>query len=115
MVLDGYVQNNPVNFIDPYGLASKPVTDILNGLEFGFRAASVVVWEGKKAAAQEAAKALATEYLSKLLRLSEPSSFLVDKTYTVSQFPTEASSMKEMAQRISDRINKIRDGVYKCK
>lgn len=113
--LYGYVQNNPVNLFDPYGLASTPVVDILNGLEFGFRAAGVVVWEGKKAATQEAVKALAAEYLSKLLRLSEPSSFLLDKIYTGSQIPYEASSMKEMAERISIKINNVKKDVYKCK
>jgi len=55
-----YVQNSPVNWIDPFGLLCKkrgPIGDMAKGLTFGVMASGVVVWQAGKMATYDVIKA----------------------------------------------------------
>lgn len=106
-----YVQNNPVNLIDPFGLCSKkrgPLEDMAKGFTFGVMASGVIVWESGKMAVIDATKAA----LSELLGVP----FILDKAYAGYEgYQNVTHEYRDIGERVGDRIQRLKDWWYNGK
>ena len=99
--LYGYVQNNPINWIDPYGLSAA---DALKGLDFGIRAAGVVTGEVARMVAKDVAVATTSAYLD--------IPFVVDRALTGISAYGDFVGLGEVGARVSKKIQGIKNEMY---
>lgn len=103
--VSAYVQNNPIRYVDPYGLCSKPGDNFAKDITFGFMAAGVVVWESAKMATIDATKATMSEVLKVPV--------VLDKAYTgYEAYQNITHEYREIGERVGGRINNLKQWWY---
>ena len=100
-VIHALVSNNPINFIDPYGLSAK---DAFKGLHFGIRATGAVTTEVARIVARDVAVATTSAYIN--------IPFAVGRAMTGMSTYGDFIGLGEVGTRVSERINAIRDEMY---
>jgi len=102
--LYGYVVNNPVNAIDPYGLTMR---DACKGAIFGFRASGVVIRETAKMVAVDVGFALIN-----YIPLPPGVSFWSGRGLSIWVIDNNFIGMEQLALQISQEIQSIRDEIF---
>ena len=93
-------------------VGTSPLGEIGKALNFGFRAAGVVVWESSKVVITDVAETLLTQKLSDALKVSEGAGFVIDKARMIDKLPDQMNDAKELGLRAGRKIESIRDDVY---
>ena len=110
-----YALNNPILFVDPWGLCagdSNAFGDVLRGAEFGVRAAARVTLDVADMVFWDTVQAVTMAYGGKFIKFPAGGAYAIGNSVNAIKLPVQVVGFQERAINISNDLERIRADVF---